>query len=294
MVRRRSDGFQWARNFIWDTVFPVRRRKSGFLSGALSLVIIIVMGIAFIFALIIRQFLDHPIVFTLIIVSLGIVFHIYQSNISDDFDNKIQSEMNENKSTLVSLYRTSIHHDPFGNPYRDKWVAHIDNFLRTRVVPEVRNYEQWRVSERGKKAAQLVDEFTVKQDREQRNDRPSLVADPRDLTPAQYEQHCADILSYLGWSVRVTQASRDHGADVIAEKYGHRLVLQCKRYAQPVGNKGVQEAYSALHLYDGSIACVVAPAGFTAQAKREATGLRVQLLHHAELEALDSRLQAAA
>src|ERR1700730_11505635 len=45
--------------------------------------------------------------------------------------------------------------------------------------------------------------------------------------------------------VTVVGSLRDQGVDVVAEKNGIRLVLQCKLYSRPVGNKAVQEAAAA-------------------------------------------------
>ncbi|WP_420794398.1 restriction endonuclease [Sphingosinicella microcystinivorans] len=100
------------------------------------------------------------------------------------------------------------------------------------------------------------------------------------------------MLHHCGWSVQMTPATRDGGADFVAEKGRHRLVAQCKRYAQPVGNKAVQEVHSAVRLYHGTIACVIAPMGFTSQARREAHGLSVTLLHHSALKAFAEKFDA--
>jgi restriction system protein len=114
--------------------------------------------------------------------------------------------------------------------------------------------------------------------------------DTADLTPIEYERHCAEILQQHGWDIQLTQATRDGGADFIAEKADVRLVVQCKRYNHPVGNKAVQEITSAVRLYGGNVACVVAPNGYTRQAQNEATGLSVHLLHHSALPAFADKL----
>ena len=196
------------------------------------------------------------------------------------------NQIKRHRNALVSYFRQSIRGDLFGNEDNDLWLRHVHTFIETQVVPALAARS---VAMDGALAAHLADHV----DRVVRTrllSPGSFQAGPKidaaSLTPLEYEQHCAAILSRFGWSVRTTPATGDHGADVIAEKNGRRLVVQCKLYAKPVGNKAVQEAYSARPLYNGDHACVVAPAGFTAQAERAAHSLSVRLLHHDDLGAL--------
>lgn len=170
------------------------------------------------------------------------------------------------------------------------WRAHVRTFIETQVFPELAAASV-RVDD------ELVLQLIAHVDavvRSQLGDAKSFQEDP-EIDPAAidalaYEQHCALILSNCGWTIYPTPATGDHGADVVAEKDGWRLVVQCKLYAKPVGNKAVQEVYAALPLYNGSHACVVAPFGFTAQAQRAAHGLSVRLLHYDGLRAFADEL----
>jgi restriction system protein len=105
-----------------------------------------------------------------------------------------------------------------------------------------------------------------------------------------YEALVADRLNRCGWSAMVTRATGDHGADVVASRGAVVVVAQCKFYNSAVGNKAVQEAYSARPLYGAHHAIVVAPRGFTNHAKTAAANLDVMLLHHDELDTLAARL----
>ena len=62
------------------------------------------------------------------------------------------------------------------------------------------------------------------------------------LSPLAFEGYCADLLSNAGWNASITKGSGDQGIDIIAVKNGIKIVLQCKKYSSPVGNKAVQEA----------------------------------------------------
>lgn len=103
------------------------------------------------------------------------------------------------------------------------------------------------------------------------------------MTPVGFEQWCAKILVANGWGAKLTQASGDQGADVIATKGGLRLVIQCKLYASPVGNKAVQEAFAAKSHYGATHAAVVTNASFTPSAKRLGSSTGVLLLHADDL-----------
>ncbi len=108
-------------------------------------------------------------------------------------------------------------------------------------------------------------------------------ANPMQLTPEQYEQFCATILSNNGWSVRITRKTGDFGADIIAEKAGQKLVIQCKQWSKSVGVKAVQEAHTAASYYRANQAIVVTTTGYTQAAKHLAKSTGVRLLSHTDL-----------
>ncbi len=224
-------------------------------------------------------------------VTVFVSYLFYRRQRRAEMARRLPETMEQHKAALVAYFRQSISKDAFGNIDDSHWQKRIDAFLQTQVVPDVTNYPRWRASRPGREAVRLVDNFAQQKDVEDRVLGIASGVEPDKLTPSDYERHCADVLEHLGWRVQMTPASRDHGADVIAEKSGRRLVIQCKRYSQPVGNKAVQEVHAARHLYGGCTACVVAPQGFTAQARREAHGLSVILLHHSELGALGRQLE---
>jgi restriction system protein len=68
------------------------------------------------------------------------------------------------------------------------------------------------------------------------------------------------------------------------------VVLQCKLWNQPVGNKAVQEIVAAKKLYSASAAFVVSNQPFTIPAKILAAANQVHLLHHNDLASIDSFL----
>ncbi len=111
------------------------------------------------------------------------------------------------------------------------------------------------------------------------------------MSPRDFERCCADYLALKGWRSRRTGGSGDQGVDVLAEKDDIRLVLQCKKYSKPVGNRAVQEAFAAKAHAGADAAAVVSTNGFTRSAQELAATTGVLLLHFTELRTIDERLK---
>ena len=108
--------------------------------------------------------------------------------------------------------------------------------------------------------------------------------------PYDYERAISKEFISLGWESYVTSGSGDQGADVIAEKNGIKLIVQCKLYSSPVGNKAVQEVAAAGGYYKGDITAVITNNEFTKSARQLAESLGVYLLHHSQIGDLDEVL----
>jgi restriction system protein len=102
-------------------------------------------------------------------------------------------------------------------------------------------------------------------------------------TGIQYEQYCAQVLREAGWATQLTKTTGDQGADIIAERAGKRIVVQCKFYSSPVGNKAVQEAAAARLHEHAHQAVVVSNASYTEAARQLAGTTGVVLTHHGDL-----------
>jgi len=108
------------------------------------------------------------------------------------------------------------------------------------------------------------------------------------ISPREFEQHCADALAARGWSVTVGRGSADQGIDVLARKGGRKVVLQCKLWNRPVGNKAVQEALAGQGYAGADGAAVVSNATYTASAHALAARVGVLLLHTSDLARADT------
>lgn len=105
------------------------------------------------------------------------------------------------------------------------------------------------------------------------------------MTPHEFEAFCAARLSGAGWTTRLTKVSGDQGVDIVAEKGGIVVILQCKKYGKPVGNTAVQQAIAGRVFEGADAAAVVSNAPFTPAASQLARVAGVALLHFSELDA---------
>ncbi|MFF4383635.1 restriction endonuclease [Kitasatospora sp. NPDC001547] len=105
-------------------------------------------------------------------------------------------------------------------------------------------------------------------------------------TPTRFEEMCRELLERDGFidAVRVGGA-RDLGADVVAvDGLGRRVVLQCKRYATPLGSEAFQRFNgTARPIHGAAVPVVVALNGFTEPAAAFATRQHLHLVDRERL-----------
>ena len=87
-------------------------------------------------------------------------------------------------------------------------------------------------------------------------------------TAREFELFCAEELKRGGWRVTLTGASRDQGADMVAERAQERLIVQCKLLGRPVGNYAVQEVVAARSHHQGNRALVAVEPALHDQLRR--------------------------
>lgn len=134
---------------------------------------------------------------------------------------------------------------------------------REKVEQSERRRREWMASEAGRLDAQLA---TVHY-----------------MTGREFEVFLGDIFKVKGYEVEVTQASCDHGVDLIVLlRNRKRLAIQAKNQSASVGNSAVQEVYTGMRIYDCDSATVVSNAEYTraAQEAAQKTGVRLCNLNH--------------
>ncbi|PHM54627.1 hypothetical protein Xhom_02573 [Xenorhabdus hominickii] len=185
---------------------------------------------------------------------------------------------------LARKKRFLITADDYGYISTDKWESEKRNFLKKfNYQPRItRDYRGLIDDEYSFSLDTAVDDYLNKNPLIEWNDR---------MSPSEYEGYCADILNSNGWQARTTSLSGDQGVDVIAEKDGLCIAIQCKKYSSPVGNKAVQEVTAGMTYWGASIGIVVTNAGYTRSARELAAVHGIFLLHHEELGNLENIIQ---
>lgn len=103
----------------------------------------------------------------------------------------------------------------------------------------------------------------------------------------EFEHFCADLLRKTGFSnVKVTPGSGDQGVDILAEKEGIKYAIQCKNYANALGNTPVQEVSAGKQFYSCHVGVVMTNSTFTQGALQLATATNVLLWDRRKLDEL--------
>jgi Restriction endonuclease len=184
---------------------------------------------------------------------------------------------------LARRHAQLVQPDPYGRPQTERWAKEIDYFIKQHIQPVLIPSEVGALARNREKVAQLI--WT--QVETAMHDQPPLQAFSDNMTPAEFEAFCAEELRRAGWDARVTMQSRDQGVDVVATKKGRRIVLQCKLYARPVGNKSVQEAVAARGHEKADFGMVVSNNRYTSAAEQLANTNGILLLHYRDLRNLE-------
>lgn len=94
----------------------------------------------------------------------------------------------------------------------------------------------------------------------------------------EFEGYVAGRLDRAGWRVTFTPPVGDYGVDLIAEKDGQCVAVQCKRYGKSVGVAAVQQVVSGARHHGCTRSIVVSNQEFTAAAKQLAHTHSCQLI----------------
>jgi restriction system protein len=179
---------------------------------------------------------------------------------------------------------------------QDKWRREQDEFIDKHLLDDVEE----RHAKALKRRTGLINAWRRRMDaavNDYENSRANVHG--VDFRPGmdgfEYEAYCARLLAEHGWKVWNKGDTGDQGVDLIAEKRGTTLAIQCKRYRGSVGNSAVQEIFAGRLTVSGTAkSAVVSNASYTRSAKELADATGVLLLHHDELCHLDEILNGSA
>lgn len=220
---------------------------------------------------------------------LIILFTYY--TIKKDTDKKIYDAVNEHYDTLCTKRDQSTYYDDYGNEKCEGFGKELIYFVENVIYPNKELEEKEKIK-LAQKVADMMD--IVQKERPQMNDKEEEDWQELEqcfLNPYEFEGNCKKILEKAGWTARTTPKSGDQGVDVVAQKDGKLIVVQCKLYNQPVGNKAVQEIVAGKTYYHADYAVVVTNSTFTKSARQLAKSCEVFLLNINRLKNIDDILQ---
>lgn len=201
---------------------------------------------------------------------------------------------NDHLDVLLSKKNQLVYKDEFGDEVKDKWESYFNSYFSSKLGPAV---DDWisanrltilnimasgdlskdgthfqRTAEDENEDLSLFESFVELQadlyvSFMGYNSKSIGVSHVFEGSGHEYEYHLLSKLqSETSVNVEVTSGSGDQGADLIVYYAGNTYIIQAKHYASPVGNKAVQEAFSALSYYQADYGIVVANSGFTKSA----------------------------
>jgi restriction system protein len=200
---------------------------------------------------------------------------------------KMRQAIEQHSQALIRQRSQLVQYDPYGNEKLEKWNKAIDYFLFHHLSQALSVREQQVLKDKHQSLVAQIEDFV----KERSDDDPPFRTFSEDMSSAEFEEFCAGELRQVGWNAHVTLKSRDQGIDVIADKSGVRIVIQCKKYRSPVGNKAVQEIAAGRAHEMADYAIVVTNSSFTPSAKQLALTNNVDLLHYRDLHNIDAVLQ---
>lgn len=191
----------------------------------------------------------------------------------------------QHKAQLVRNFNRTVIPNEYGAVDAksiERWRNEILRFLDSINLPKYLFKKQQHLEE----AIEYINQLTQNHIRELEEQSDVSVNFEGITDPNIYEIACAKELKIYGWQAQVSPVGADQGIDVRANKEGLNVVIQCKLYSNPVGNKAVQEALSGKAFDKADFAVVVAPNGYTRSALELAQSTGVLLLSHNDLKNL--------
>ena len=202
------------------------------------------------------------------------------------FLRKVDAAVERHLPALVRRRAQLARPDAYGKLREDKWDKEVDYFIDHHIDPLLTARERAVLERDVDGVARRVSERVALESEEETESEGFSDT----MTPADFEAYCADELRRAGWTASLTGQGHDQGVDVVAEKNGLRVVLQCKLYTRPVGNKSVQEAAAGRAHERAHRAAVVTNNSYTPAAEQLAATNGVFLLHYRDLRTLESLL----
>jgi hypothetical protein len=113
----------------------------------------------------------------------------------------------------------------------------------------------------------------------------------KSLRGKELEEEIANLYRRIGYTVSTTRATGDKGVDLILEKDGRGIIVQCKGYEKPAGVGVARDLYGTLMDIGSGNAVLVCPAGFTKGVSEFVRGKPIKLIDAGELVIMAESLE---
>lgn len=189
--------------------------------------------------------------------------------------------------------------DANGTVVMGRWLGELSRFYQDEVVPELKHHflglgQPDLVLRLGDEAA-FLDWFLKSDPLKDVDDERAHGQPEPDMSPADFERWCRDVLSRSGWIARVVSEGVPRHGTLLAERDDVTLALQCRLDSRPLGAIAVQEAVAARDRHLSQAAAIVSNQPYAPAVQALARQRDVMLLHFSELEDLaPSLLQSVA
>ena len=193
-------------------------------------------------------------------------------------------------TTLAKRRRGLVYVDDYGRERKERWYRELRDFVKVEgLMPKPP--PGFKIQTSVQEIIEGIDRDVLKHIAANPvSEESAIVRFTPSMSPQDYENLCASILMESGWQANATVATGDQGVDVIAEKSGVKVAIQCKLYSSPVGNKAVREVVAGRMHCGARYAVVVTNAGFTTSARELAQSTDTLLLHHEDPANLTERI----
>lgn len=123
----------------------------------------------------------------------------------------------------------------------------------------------------------------------------SISNDINELSGAEFENLCCNLLKKMGFEVETTKASGDGGIDIIAKTHQAFIqgvyIVQCKRYSGSVGEPIIRDLYGVVTSERANKGILITTGTFTKSAKDFAYGKQIELVDGEYLDRLLNEYQ---
>lgn len=113
------------------------------------------------------------------------------------------------------------------------------------------------------------------------------ISDLYNLSPREFEEWTASLFSALGYGkVTLTPQTADKGIDILAEKDGFKIAVQCKKYKGVVGSPLVQQFLGAMQTSEIEKGFFVTTGTFSIEAEKAVLNMPIELWDKISLKRL--------